>query len=189
MGWSYSGPIALLTALDHPELVRSLFLYEPSTVSPIMNPDDLKTATDDRKYFLAKVSETVKAEGPVKGVQVMVGEIARSPDTFETLPAPFQAMYRDNARTLSLAAPPPPPLTCEQLGRLAKPVTVARGEMTRPFYRITAEAVSRCIPGAKLVIVPEGRHLAMIQQVPAFNKVLLEFLSQERAAGATGQAK
>jgi pimeloyl-ACP methyl ester carboxylesterase len=31
IGWSYSGPIALLVAVQHPELVRSLFLDEPST--------------------------------------------------------------------------------------------------------------------------------------------------------------
>ena len=189
VGWSYSGPIALLTAINHPELVRGLFVYEPSTVSPITDPDDLKTATDDRKDFLTKVSETLKADGPVRAVQVMVGEIARSPDALDSLPASLQAMYRDNARTLAINAPPPPPLTCDQLGQLKKPVTVARGEMTRPFYRITAEAVARCIPGAKLVIVPEGRHIALFQQAPGFNKALLDFLAQESGAATTGQAK
>jgi hypothetical protein len=57
------------------------------------------------------------------------------------------------------------PLTCEQLGHINKPVTVARGEMTRPFYRIAADAVARCIPGAKLVVMPDWRQIAVIQQV------------------------
>jgi pimeloyl-ACP methyl ester carboxylesterase len=189
VGWSYSGPIALLTTISHPELVRGLFLYEPASASVITDPEDLKAATDDRRAMLAKVSEPVKAGDSVKAVQVMVGEIARSADAFDTLPAQFQAMFRDNARTLPIAAPPPPSLTCDQLGQITKPVTIAKGEMTRPFYRIVADTVARCIPGAKLVIVPEGRHIAPIQHTPAFNKALLEFLDQESASAGAAQAK
>jgi pimeloyl-ACP methyl ester carboxylesterase len=189
VGWSYGGPIALLTAIQQPELVHGLFLYEPATASAITNPDDLKTATDDGKAVGIKVSETLKADGPVKAVQVMIGEITHSPDAFDTLPASFQAMFRDNARTLLIAARSPPPLTCDQLGQLTKAVTIARGEMTRPFFRITADAVAHCIPGAKLIIIPEGRHDAVIQRAPDFNKALLEFLGQESAAATTGQAK
>jgi hypothetical protein len=37
--------------------------------------------------------------------------------------------------------------------------------MTRPFYRIAADAVARCIPGAKLVVMPDWRQIAVIQQV------------------------
>ena len=48
VGWSYSGPIALLVAVQHPELVHSLFLDEPSTLAFVTDPADLKVATEDR---------------------------------------------------------------------------------------------------------------------------------------------
>ena len=48
VGWSYSGPIALLVAVQHPELVRSLFLDEPATLAFVTDPADLKVATEDR---------------------------------------------------------------------------------------------------------------------------------------------
>jgi pimeloyl-ACP methyl ester carboxylesterase len=58
------------------------------------------------------------------------------------------------------------------------PALITHGEATRTFYRISAEGAANCIPGAKLVIIPGGRHLAMIQQPEAFNMALLEFLSK-----------
>src|SRR6478672_7512214 len=33
VGWSYSGPIVLLVAVQHPEFVHSLTIHEPGTVS------------------------------------------------------------------------------------------------------------------------------------------------------------
>ena len=89
-------------------------------------------------------------------------------------------MFLDNARTwtLSLAAPPPPAITCDQLRQIKIPALITHGEATRTFYRISTEGAANCIPGAKLVIIPGGRHLAMIQQPEAFNMALLEFLSK-----------
>jgi pimeloyl-ACP methyl ester carboxylesterase len=85
----------------------------------------------------------------------------------------------DNARTLpiSFAAPPAPAITCEQLGQIKVPTTIAVGELTRPFYKIASSAVARCVPGAKLVEIPGGRYAAAVQATSAFNDVLLRFLA------------
>jgi pimeloyl-ACP methyl ester carboxylesterase len=88
-------------------------------------------------------------------------------------------MFLDNARTftLLLAAPPPPPITCDMLRQIKIPALITYGEATRPLYRIGAEGAATCIPGAQLVSVP-GRHLAIVQQLDAFNSRLLQFLSK-----------
>jgi pimeloyl-ACP methyl ester carboxylesterase len=59
VGWSYSGPIALLVVVQHPELVRSLFLDEPSTVAFVTDPADLKAATQDRAAMAAPAAAAV----------------------------------------------------------------------------------------------------------------------------------
>ena len=89
-------------------------------------------------------------------------------------------MFLDNARTfgLFLAAPPPPPITCDQLHQIKIPAMITRGEATRPTYRIASEGAASCIPGAELVIIPGARHLAMVQQPDAFNATLLKFLTK-----------
>jgi pimeloyl-ACP methyl ester carboxylesterase len=100
------------------------------------------------------------------------------PGTFETLPPATRSMFLDNARTIPLqfGAPPPPALSCAQLGQIKVPVTVAKGELTRATFRILADTASRCMPGSRLVVVSQGRHAAPALTPAAFNDALLDFL-------------
>jgi pimeloyl-ACP methyl ester carboxylesterase len=179
VGWSYSGPIALLVAVQHPELVRSLFLDEPATLAFVTDPADFKVATQDRGAMTAPTVAAVKAGDTAGAVKSLFNSVNGQPDLFDAVPAAVRTMLLDNARTLpiSFAAPPPPTITCEQVGQIKVPTTVAVGELTRPFYKIASSAVARCIPGAKLVVIPKGRHAAAVQVTSAFNDALVRFLS------------
>jgi pimeloyl-ACP methyl ester carboxylesterase len=180
IGWSYSGPIALLVAVEHPELVHSLFLDEPSTLALVTDPTDLKAATEDRAAMASPAAAAVKAGDTAEAVKSLFNGVNGQPDLFDTVPPSIRTMLLDNARTLrvSSAAPPPPAITCEQLGQIKVPTTVAVGELTRPFYKIAATSVARCIPGAKLIVIPKGRHAAPVQATSEFNDVLLRFLTE-----------
>jgi pimeloyl-ACP methyl ester carboxylesterase len=179
VGWSYSGPIALLVAVQHPELVRSLFLDEPSTLAFVTDPADLKVAAQDRGAMAAPAAAAIKAGDTAGAVKSLFNSVNGQPDLFDTVPVAVRTMLLDNARTLpiSFAAPPPPAITCEQLGQIKVPTIIAVGELTRPFYKIASSAVARCIPGAKLVELPKGRHAAAVQATSAFNDALLRFLA------------
>ena len=37
----------------------------------------------------------------------------------------------------------------------------------------------QCIPGSRLVVIPEAAHLMSYQNPAAFNEVLLQFLAQQ----------
>jgi pimeloyl-ACP methyl ester carboxylesterase len=102
------------------------------------------------------------------------------PDAFDTVAPELRSMFLDNARTFALliAAPPPPPISCDQLRQMKTPVMITYGETTRPFYRIASEGAAGCIPGAQLVAIPGGRHLAIFQQPDVFNAALLRFLAK-----------
>ncbi len=80
---------------------------------------------------------------------------------------------RENARVLTIAAPPPPAITCEQLGKLDVPVTIARGALTRTFYRVAADAAAACIHGSKRLVIDGARHTWPIQDPAAFDALLL----------------
>ena len=179
VGWSYSGPIALLVAVQHPELVHGLFLDEPSTLTFVSDPADLKAATQDRAAMSAPAAAAVKAGDTAGAVKSLFNSVNGLPDLFDIVPPVVRTMLLDNARTLpiSFAAPPPPAITCEQLGQIKVPTIIAIGELTRPFYKIASSAVARCIPGAKLVVIPKGRHAAAVQATSAFNDALLRFLA------------
>lgn len=180
VGWSYSGPIVLLVATQHPELVHSLTIHEPASVSFVADAASLKIAGEDRQAMFGPAIAAAKA-GDVAAVARLVPNGANNqPDFFDTATPEFRSMFFDNARTfaLLLAAPPPPPLTCDQLRQIKIPTLITRGEATRPFYRIASEGAASCIPGAELVIIPGGRHLAIVQQSDAFNAALLQFLAK-----------
>jgi pimeloyl-ACP methyl ester carboxylesterase len=108
VGWSYSGPIALLIAVQHPELGRSLFLDEPSTLALVTDPGDLKIATEDRRAIVSPATAAVKAGDTAGPVKSLFNGVNGQPDLFDTVPPAIRAMLLDNARTLplSFAAPP-----------------------------------------------------------------------------------
>ena len=89
-------------------------------------------------------------------------------------------MCLDNARTLPLllAAPPPPPISCATLGGVKAPTLVIGGEHTLRYFSWINEVVVRCIPGSRLVTIPNATHLMSYQNPAAFNEALLQFLAQ-----------
>ncbi len=180
VGWSYSGPIVLLVALQHPELLHSLTIHEPGTVSFVTDPASLKIAGDDRKEMLTPAITASKAGDVAGAIKLVPIGVNHQPDFWDTATPEVRSMFLDNARTwtLALAAPPQPPITCDQLQQVKMPVLITYGEQTRPFYRIAAEGAAKCIPGAQLIAIPGGRHLANVQQPDAFNAVMLQFLSE-----------
>jgi pimeloyl-ACP methyl ester carboxylesterase len=179
VGWSYSGPIVLLVALQHPELVRSLAIYEPTAGAFVTDPAALKSAGEDRQAMLSPAIAASKTGDLASVARLVPAGVNNQPDLFDTLAPEVRSMFLDNARTVGLlvASPPPPPLGCDQLRQIKIPAMISRGEATRTVFRIATEGAANCIPGAKLVIIPNGRHLAMVQQPEAFNSALQQFLS------------
>lgn len=182
VGWSYGGGIALALVTSHPEWVKSLFVFEPGLATFVTDPDDARVAGEDRKNMQAPALEAAKVGDIVGAVRLLVDGVSGQPGTFDRLASPMRSVLLENARTLplSLSAPPPPPITCSQLGQIEVPVTIARGELTRSFYRIAAATAHRCIPESQLVILPGGRHWAPTEHPSAFNEVLLDSLEEQR---------
>jgi len=179
VGWSYSGPIVMLVALQHPELVHSLTIHEPSSLTYVTDPALVKSATEDRLAAVGPAIAAAKAGDFAGAARLTPIGVNHQPDFWDTATPEVRSMFLDNARTwtLSLAAPPQPPITCDMLRQLEIPVLITYGEDTRTFFRIAAEGAASCIQGVQLVAVP-GRHLAIAQQPDAFNAVLLKFLAK-----------
>ena len=77
-----------------------------------------------------------------------------------------------------------PRLRCTDLARLqGMPVTVARGDATRVFYRIAAECAAGCIPGSTLEVVPDARHLLPVEDEGRFTSVVLDLLAKQTSRG------
>jgi pimeloyl-ACP methyl ester carboxylesterase len=155
----YVGAIGILLAVHHPEWVKSLFLFEPGLATFVTDPADAQLVGEDRTDMRALAAMAIEAGDTRVAVRLLVDGVTEQPGTFERLAPAIRSWLLDNARTvpLSLGPSPPPPNTCAQLSQIAVPVAIARVELARPFYRIVADTVHRCIPGSRADTEIEGR--------------------------------
>ena len=177
VGASYGGAVALVLAVKRPELVRSLFLYEPALVSVVSDPAVRLELAEERQEIT-----TMQTDDPEQQVRIFAEWANNQPGQFDTWPlTTLHQMMFENARTLALlrAAPPPPPVSCQDLSAIGVPVCVLRGENTRKFYTIIAQQVHDCIPNSRLIVIPRGRHVGYIENPSAFNAALLAHLKGE----------
>jgi pimeloyl-ACP methyl ester carboxylesterase len=177
VGWSYGGAVALVLAVQRPDLVRSLFLNEPALGSIVSDPADQKILAEERRGVASAVAAS-KANNQAQAVQIFADWVNDEPGSFEALPSTMRNVHLENSRTLPahFASPPSPAITCPQLGQLKVPVSVAKGQQSRPFFTILADATHRCIPGSRLIVTPNARHMAPVQNTSAFNAALLAHL-------------
>lgn len=179
VGWSMSGPTVLGVAMAHPRLVRSVYLHEPVMRGMRLDPEAAAMAEADLQAMLAPALAALRAGDREAAVQLFFDGADGQPGTFDAAPATMRAMALDNAATLALqlAEPAPPPLEPAQLRLIAKPVAISRGEHTRAYYRIHAEALCRQLPHAQDIVVPRARHLWPLHSPAAFNRALLDFIA------------
>lgn len=175
---SYGATVALVAALRHPELVRALLLQEPQLRSLVTDADDQDVLREEA-CGLAAVRAAAEAGDEDGATRLFFDWVNGQPGAFDLLPMDAQRFHLANGRTIALhfAAPRGPVLSCTDLAAVSVPLTVTRGEFTRPYMRICAEAVHRCVPGSRLVVIPNARHAPSAQNPAAFNDVLLRFLA------------
>jgi pimeloyl-ACP methyl ester carboxylesterase len=175
---SYGATVALFAALRHPELMRALLVQEPQVKSIVVDPAEQRILQEEGAG-LAAIRTAADAGDSDAATRLFFDWVNGQTGAFELLPAEARNAHLANGRTIALhfAAPPWPRISCADLGTLRVPLTVTRGEFTRPYMRICAEAAHRCVPSSRLVVIPDARHAASVQNPIAFNDAILRFLA------------
>ena len=177
VGHSYGSRTALALAVRHPDLVRGLFLNEPGLFSAVTDSSARDSAAKDRLAMnaVATIAQTGTAQQVSREWSAYVTGM---PDSFDSLPAASKQMMVDNARTVPLQLKPQMqiPLTCADLDQIRVPVAITMGEHTRPYFRITVGAVSRCLPISRLIVIERATHRAPTENPIAFNQALIAFI-------------
>jgi pimeloyl-ACP methyl ester carboxylesterase len=182
VGWSFGGQVATTAAVNNPSLIRSLILYEASVISVLPTGSaEGKAAREDRGRIFAPAAAASKAGDPVKATRLLLEAVFQlPPGGSDREPQAFRTMWDDNARTTPLlfAAPPPPDLTCDVLKNFTQPTLVMRGEKTQPSFVMINEAISKCVPGAVQIVLPNVNHDGPVRDPAAFSAAIIEFLSK-----------
>jgi pimeloyl-ACP methyl ester carboxylesterase len=181
VGLSSGGRLVTLAALEHPDLVRSLTLAEPSLAELLTDLPEAKAVREELRQALEVIRTTAHAGEAVQAAQLFFewGN-NQGAGAFDRQPEAFRQMILDNARTvlLQLSAPRPPALSRATLRGVQLPTLVVGGEHSRRHSALGNEVVVQCIPGSRLVVIPQATHLMSHQNPAAFNEALLHFLAQ-----------
>jgi len=181
VGLSFGGLVALLVASEHPDLVRSLTLAEPTVASLLAESAEGRSLAEQRVRSMTPIRAAVQAGDTARATAMFVDWVENaSVGAFASEPEALRTMALENARTipLTLAAPPPPPLSCAALGRMKVPTLVVAGARTRRYFEAISEAVAHCIPGSRLTSIHGATHLVSQHDAAAFNDALVRFVDE-----------
>jgi len=152
MGWSDGGIIGLDLAIHHPERIDHLVTFGAN-----FHPAGLKS--DDREWLSGANAESF---GP--GSRSEYEKLSPDPGHWETAMNKILAMWRTQPR-----------FALEQLHSIRARTLIAAGDrdLVQPAH---TDSLARAIPGARLWIVPDASHGAMLERPELVNRTVLAFL-------------
>jgi pimeloyl-ACP methyl ester carboxylesterase len=155
VGWSAGGIIALDLAINHPELVSSLVIYEPPLHAK--KHPDLGLARTLIKVMLQRRRDPQRAAETF--LRYALG--ARTGDTaWDRWPESWQQIMRDNstATMADLAAGTGEELTKGAISAIQCPVTCIWGSLSQPLLVNATHRLLRLLPNARPVEIALGSH-------------------------------
>jgi pimeloyl-ACP methyl ester carboxylesterase len=178
IGHSYGASIALMAAMDYPELVGSLILGEPSPFPSLLNKDGISLLSEQKAKFdeAIRLAESGDEESAVREfLHTVVGV-----DVLGLLPDERRSVVLENADTLLPMLRTyyeSPPLSREQLKRLTVPTLLITGEFSPRISRLSNEMINRCLPNSRTLVLQGASHGLQIENPEGFNRLALDFLS------------
>jgi pimeloyl-ACP methyl ester carboxylesterase len=152
IGWSDGGIIGLDIAMHHPERLTRLFAQAANTKTSGVKPDVLKNPV-----FAAYVERA----------GAVYRRISPTPDQYDAFVRQISAMWDSQ-----------PNWTDADLRKIAVPTAIVLGDHDEAITREHTEYMARTIPGAKLVILKDASHFAMLQDPEGYTRAIRAFLAE-----------
>ncbi len=150
VGWSDGGIIGIDLAIHHPERLKRLFAFGANT-----DPSGLTSNFDKTSVF----------GGFIKRSGLEYAQLSETPDQYAAFVKQISQMWATQ-----------PHFTDEQLRSIRTPTTIADGQYDEAIKLSHDRYMARTIPHAKLVILPDVSHFAMLQNPAVLNAAVLTAL-------------
>ncbi len=151
VGWSDGAVTGLEFAMRRPQRVTTLFAFGANA-----SPDGM-IAGGARSRVFAAFAARCRDE---------YAQLSPHPEHWPQLLEGLRPMWRSEPR-----------FSPRQMAGVRAPTTIADGEHDEIIRRDHTVLMSRQIPGARLVILPEVSHFAMLQDPGTFNRAVSGFLA------------
>ena len=194
VGHSWGGFICLLTAIQHPQLVRSVVLAEPPVLSLFTStpprPTELlplfvrrpRTALAILAFGESTIAPARRAflRGDDEQALHTFASGVLGKETYERLPEARKQQARENLNTLraQLLGAALPPLSDDDVRGVAAPTLLVTGERTPACMLRLTDRLRQLLPNAECAEIPGASH-AMTEENPgAVNHAILAFLAR-----------
>jgi pimeloyl-ACP methyl ester carboxylesterase len=150
-GWSDGAVAGLQLAMSRPERVTRLFAFGANA-----SPDGM-IAGGARSRVFAAFAARCRDE---------YAELSPHPERWPQLVEGLRPMWRTEPR-----------FSARQMASVTAPTTIADGEHDEIIRRDHTVLMARQIHGARLLILPQVSHFAMLQDPGGFNQAVTDFLT------------
>ena len=199
-GNSGGGLVCLLTALRHPDVVRTLVLEEPAALTlfaltmPPRLADLLHLITTRPRSAIAffrfvfgtliRSQKAFKRGEEEKGLWIFVrGVLGKKP--IDQMPKEVTEQFYENRnelRALMLNPDPEfPPLGDEAVRNMRAPVLLVTGELSPAFALRITDRLEELLPTVERVEISEASHIMHAEKAAAVNEAIIGFLGRHRA--------
>ncbi len=178
MGHSYGAMIILRTAIDHPNMIKSLILGEPAVETMLSG-----TAKGDSVIagFRASADVAVKhyqAGEKEKAMRAFLTTVLGSDEVYDVVPQAVRDGWLQNlvegiciSETKDLAS-----ISAEELIKINIPTLLIKGEYSPAYLAWTSDSLNVAMPNSRLTLLPEASHGLQGEKPEEYNKAVLEFL-------------
>jgi pimeloyl-ACP methyl ester carboxylesterase len=150
VGWSDGGIIGLAIAMKHPERLTRLFAHAANVTVDGVDPAVANSAT-----FNAYIERMGKD----------YARMSKTPDQYNGFVEQISKMWASE-----------PAWTKEQLAMIKTPTAIVLGDRDEAITRKHTEYMASVIPGAKLIILKDASHFAMLQDPEGYTKAVSDFI-------------
>lgn len=185
VGHSYGAYTSLVTALEHPELVKSLCLGEPPVMPLLTNTEEgnallyeLETNT------VLPAAQAFEAGNDIAAVKIFLGGVMGQADFYDTLPPEVQRQIMNNVQELRGIVCPKiifmfsPFITRSDLQKVETSTLLITGDSSPRFLILITEELEKCLPNKERVILSHASHEMEMDNPQEFNEAVLRFIQK-----------
>jgi len=200
VGHSWGGFVALLTAIRHPALVRSLVLMEPPVLSLFVStpprPSEILgllvrrpgTALAIIKFGVTVFEPARKAylQGDDEAAMRAFGSGVLGKARFETLSEERRQQVWENrgADRAQFLGAGFPPLSDDEVRGVEAPTLLMCGDSSPALFRRLSDRLAELLPNAERAEIAGASHMMQEDNPVMFNETILGFLERQIAAAA-----
>jgi pimeloyl-ACP methyl ester carboxylesterase len=182
VGHSYGAYTALLTAKDHPELVKSLMLGEPPVMPLLQNVPGGDTIINNfMKKALEPAVASFRAGDDDKAISVFIAGVVGDTSLYANLPKEVKDQMKGNILELRgavLSKNPFPMITCNDLKNIKTPTLIMTGERSVLFFKAINNELDKCLTNKETIVLANASHGLEMENPADFNKIVLAFIDK-----------